>query len=56
MVGLLPILPAVVVPRRAAELGAALGKHFARFLATPGVTDERSGAAGRSSTRPAASR
>jgi hypothetical protein len=41
MVGLLPILPAVRVPRRAAELGAALGKHFARFLAGMGVTDEQ---------------
>jgi hypothetical protein len=40
MVGLLPMLPVVVVPRRATELGAALGKHFARFLATMGVTDE----------------
>ena len=40
MVGLLPMLPAVVVPRQAAELGAALGKHFARFLASAGVTDE----------------
>jgi len=40
MVGLLPMLPAVVVPRQAAALGAALGKHFARFLASSGVTDE----------------
>ena len=40
MVGLLPILPAVVLPRRAAELGAALGKHFARFLADEGMTDD----------------
>ncbi len=40
MVGLLPILPAVAVPRIATELGAALGKHFARFLAGMGVTDE----------------
>jgi hypothetical protein len=40
MVGLLPILPGVAVPRRATELGAALGKHFARFLANAGVTDE----------------
>ena len=40
MVGLLPVLPAVVVPRQATELGAALGKHFARFLASSGVTDE----------------
>ena len=39
MVGLLPVLPAV--PSHAgAELGAALGKHFARFLASSGVTDE----------------
>ena len=42
MVGLLPILPAVVLPRRAAELGAALGKHFARFLADAGMTDDAS--------------
>ena len=27
-------------PRQATELGAALGKHFARFLASSGVTDE----------------
>jgi hypothetical protein len=40
MVGLLPMLPAVAVPRQATELGAALGKHFARFLASSGVTDE----------------
>jgi hypothetical protein len=40
MVGLLPMLPVVVVPRRATELGAALGKHFSRFLASTGVTDE----------------
>ena len=40
MVGLLPVLPAVTVPRQATELGAALGKHFARFLASSGVTDE----------------
>ena len=40
MVGLLPILPAPSVPRATAQLGAALGKHFARFLATAGVTDE----------------
>jgi hypothetical protein len=39
MVGLLPILPVVVLPRRATELGAALGKHFARFLASMGITD-----------------
>jgi hypothetical protein len=38
MVGLLPILPGVAVPKRAAELGMALGKHFARFLETAGVT------------------
>jgi hypothetical protein len=40
MVGLLPILPATAVPRRATQLGAALGKHFARFLANAGVTAE----------------
>jgi hypothetical protein len=40
MVGLLPMLPVVVVPRRATEMGAALGKHFARFLKSMGVTDE----------------
>jgi hypothetical protein len=40
MVGLLPMLPVVVVPRRATQLGAALGKHFARFLSSMGVTDE----------------
>jgi hypothetical protein len=40
MVGLLPILPAVTVPRVATELGAALGKHFAAFLADQGMTDE----------------
>ncbi len=39
MVGLLPTLPAVVVPRQATELGLSLGKHFARFLASAGVTD-----------------
>ena len=36
MVGLLPVLPGVTVPRAAAELGALLGKHFARFLADIG--------------------
>jgi hypothetical protein len=41
MVGLLPILPGVAVPRRAAELGQALGKRFTRFLADLGVTDEQ---------------
>jgi len=41
MIGLLPMLPAVVVPRHAAELGGALGKHFARFLRTTGVTDDQ---------------
>jgi hypothetical protein len=40
MVGLLPILPAVALPRVAAELGMALGKHFAQFLASAGVTDD----------------
>ncbi len=40
MVGLLPILPAVVIPRMAAELGSGLGKHFARFLSGMGVTDD----------------
>ncbi|HEY4190800.1 MAG TPA: hypothetical protein VGM28_10280 [Candidatus Limnocylindrales bacterium] len=40
MVGLLPILPVVTIPRRATDLGASLGKHFARFLAGMGVTDE----------------
>ena len=39
MVGLLPVLPAASVPRLATQLGAALGKHFARFLANAGVTD-----------------
>jgi hypothetical protein len=41
MVGLLPILPGVVLPRLTAELGMALGKRFARFLRTVGVTDEQ---------------
>ena len=40
MIGLLPVLPATSVPRGAAQLGAAFGKHFARFLANAGVTDE----------------
>jgi Mannosylglycerate hydrolase MGH1-like glycoside hydrolase domain len=40
MVGLLPTLPAAIVPRPMAELGAALGKHFARFLAQEGVADD----------------
>ncbi len=39
MIGLLPVLPATSVPRGAAQLGAAFGKHFARFLANAGVTD-----------------
>ena len=39
MVGLLPILPAVTVPRQAAELGQALGKRFARFLQNAGVSE-----------------
>ena len=41
MVGLLPILPAVPVPAEAAELGKALGKRFARFLDSIGVTQEQ---------------
>ena len=41
MVGLLPILPLVVVKREAAELGLAMGKRFARFLASLGITEER---------------
>jgi hypothetical protein len=41
MVGLLPILPGVVLPRQATELGMALGKRFAKFLRTVGVTDEQ---------------
>jgi hypothetical protein len=40
MVGILPVLPATSVPRQATELGAALGKRFARFLAGLGVTQE----------------
>jgi hypothetical protein len=39
MVGLLPILPATSVPREAAQLGAVLGKHFARFLVDMGLTE-----------------
>jgi hypothetical protein len=39
MIGLLPILPAVAVPRQAAELGHALGKRFARFLENQGVSE-----------------
>ena len=46
MVGLLPILPATSVPRQAAQIGAALGKHFARFLANAGVTAESAQARG----------
>ena len=38
MVGLLPILPAVTVPRQAAEFGEALGKRFGRFLRNAGVS------------------
>jgi hypothetical protein len=41
MIGLLPVLPAITLPRRATRLGEALGKHFARFLANAGVTDDR---------------
>jgi len=52
MVGLLPILPATTVPRRATELGAALGKHFARFLASAGVTAESVQARGSISQSP----
>ncbi|MEZ4597110.1 MAG: hypothetical protein R3C32_09910 [Chloroflexota bacterium] len=40
MIGILPVLPGASVPRSAAQLGAMLGKHFARSLATAGVTDE----------------
>ena len=39
MVGLLPILPAVTVPRQTADLGQALGKHFSRFLQSVGVSE-----------------
>jgi hypothetical protein len=39
MIGLLPVLPAVTVPRQAAELGQALGKRFARFLENAGVSE-----------------
>jgi hypothetical protein len=40
MIGLLPILPGAAVPRVAAQLGASLGKHFARFLASAGMTED----------------
>jgi len=40
MVGLLPVMPGVTVPRAAAELGATLGKHFARFLASSGMSED----------------
>ena len=54
MVGLLPILPAVTVPRQAAELGQALGKQFARFLANAGRRPRSAPAgAGRSTGRAA---
>ncbi|HEY6569260.1 MAG TPA: hypothetical protein VIZ22_03175 [Candidatus Limnocylindrales bacterium] len=55
MVGLLPILPAALVPRPAAELGAALGKHFSRFLANMGVTDATLRARGSLIERPGGS-
>ena len=52
MIGLLPVLPATSVPRRAAQLGAAFGKHFSRFLANAGVTDESMRARGSITTTP----
>ena len=38
MVGLIPLLPTAVVPRAAIERGQTLGKHFARFLGSVGVS------------------
>ena len=52
MIGLLPVLPATSVPRREAQLGAAFGKHFSRFLASAGVTDESMRARGSLTTTP----
>jgi hypothetical protein len=40
IVGVLPLLPVASFPRQDAELGAAVGKHFARFLAQGGVTEQ----------------
>jgi hypothetical protein len=46
MIGLIPVMPCATVPRMAAELGAMLGKHFARFLQQAGVTEESLGLRG----------
>jgi len=41
MVGLIPILPAAIVPESYIGRSVELGKHFARFIANLGLTDER---------------
>ncbi len=41
MVGVIPLLPVVSVPRPATELGMALGHHFAQFLASQGVSEDQ---------------
>jgi hypothetical protein len=40
MVGLIPVLPAVIVPEAMIERSMELGKHFARFMRNVGVTTE----------------
>jgi hypothetical protein len=55
MIGILPTLPATAVPRQATELGAALGKRFARFLANLGVTEASLGSRGSLITAPGGS-
>ncbi len=41
MVGVIPILPAAIVPEAVIGRSMELGKHFARFMANLGITDER---------------
>jgi Mannosylglycerate hydrolase MGH1-like glycoside hydrolase domain len=41
MVGVIPMLPAVIVPESVVQRSMELGKHFARFVANLGISPER---------------
>jgi hypothetical protein len=40
MVGIIPVLPAAIVPQAAIGRSMELGKHFARFMANLGLTED----------------
>jgi hypothetical protein len=40
MVGLIPILPAAIVPQATIQRSLELGKHFARFMRNLGITED----------------